>query len=405
MAPEPQRKGPALPASSYRAELQNDNRENVREIRLERQARVAGEMRRLYDHGFALIPLGGKDGKKPLISGWNNRRLPFDACLNRMVKAGSLTYGIRLDGFLVVDCDTDNEATQALLAERFPASPFVVRTGRGSHHYYRHNGPVPPPIRDPDVTIEFKAGLSAFAVGPCSVRPDGKVYVAESGDITMDLPLFVDRCRAVRVALAGTGKVPVGSRNPMLVKRVIEYAPFADGLDGLIGDLLAVRNIEFDDPASFPDSEVVKLAEWAWNKRLENRIWAGRNSTVQINRMALDALLPLEGGPDAFALYSIVVSNHGHLPGKAFAIVPDGMLAAGLLQISRRQIYRARDLLTKIGLLVLVQRGRMKQPNLYRLQNPLLALSQQEGRGRGVYSLTLVSPVAHRGEISKGVKK
>jgi hypothetical protein len=162
----------------------------------------------------------------------------------------------------------------------------------------------------------------------------------------------------------------------------------------LIGDLAAMRDIEFDDAATVPDSEIIKVAEWAWKLRTENRLWAGRNSVVQINRLVLDMLLPLAKGADAYALYSVVIANHGHQPGKIFAIVPDGMISAGLLGIGRRQIYRARVLLQKVGLIVLVRRGRVKEPNLYRLQSPVVA-SASQGQGEGVYKVTLVSLLAH----------
>ena len=142
----------------------------------------------------------------------------------------------------------------------------------------------------------------------------------------------------------------IGDRNGALHRKAVEYAPVADSLDGLIGDLAAMRDIEFDDAATVPDSKIIKVAEWAWKLRTENRLWAeSENSVVQINRLVLDMLLPLAKGADAYALYSVVIANHGHQPGKIFAIVPDGMISAGLLGIGRRQIYRARVLLQKSG--------------------------------------------------------
>jgi Bifunctional DNA primase/polymerase, N-terminal len=144
-------------------------------------------MSRLFSSGFTLIPLGGADGKKPLIAGWNGRRLPLDACMKRMRAVNCRTYGIRLDGLIVVDCDTDNDATRALVAERFAASNVTVRTGRGRHHYFRHDGLIPKAIREDGVAIDFKAGNSAFVVGPGSIRPvdccagqPGEVRLCES---------------------------------------------------------------------------------------------------------------------------------------------------------------------------------------------------------------------------------
>ena len=84
-------------------------------------------MSTLYHFGLHLIPCGGEDGKRPRRSGWNNpaiKQLPLQTCLEIMQRDGSATYGIRLDHLVVVDCDTDNETTIALVRERFSAHGF-----------------------------------------------------------------------------------------------------------------------------------------------------------------------------------------------------------------------------------------------------------------------------------------
>jgi hypothetical protein len=356
-------------------------------------------MHRFFRMGFVLIPLGGSDGKKPLISGWNGRRLSLDVCLKRMATVNSMTYGVRLDGLLVIDLDTKNEATRKLFADRFSPSPLVVKTGRGEHHYYRHDGLVPAAIREPDVAIDFKTGGSAFVVGPGSVRPDGKTYDIQSGDVAVELPTFRDRRPPATPEPITTGKVSIGERNGALYRRSIEYAPCADSLDGLVADLAAMRDIEFDDAASVTDTEIIKVAGWAWGLRLEGRLWAGRNSTVRINRLVLDCLLPLPNGAEAYALYSVVMANHSHQPGKTFSIVPDAMISAGLLKIGRRQIYRARDLLLEFGLIVLVRRGRLKEAHQYRLQSPVVALASW-GTGEGVSKITFSTLLPHGKETT-----
>src|SRR5690606_6342411 len=111
------------------------------------------------------------------------------------------------------------------------------------------------------------------------VRPDGRRYLPAAGDLaTTSLPRFRDHQRATA---ASYGKVAKGERNGTLCRRAVEYAPVADDFDGLMADLVAIRNLEFDDPASVPDAEIRKVAEWAWKLRLEGRLWAGRNSAVQ----------------------------------------------------------------------------------------------------------------------------
>lgn len=355
---------------------------------------------RLYQAGFTLIPMGGDDGKKPLISGWKGRRLPLDAILKRMINGRSQTYAVRLDGMLVVDLDTDNEETRALFASRFPASCVTVRTARGLHHYFRHEGIVPKAVRAEGIAIDFKSGSGQYVLGPGSIRPDGTVYQPVDGQLgATALPAFRDTLPPA----GGPKKVPKGERNPALWRRAIEYAPLADDFDGLVGDLVALRDIEFDDAASVPDAEIDKVARWAWQLRLQGNLWSKRNSGVKINRLVLDYLLPRRDGADALALYNLIQSEHGHVPGKKFAIVPDAIIDAGRIGMPRMRVYRARKVLLDAKLLALVKQGQFtdgqRQPDQFRLQSPLVAAalrSQAEGeRGRGVSTLISISNVGH----------
>ena len=101
-----------------------------------------------------------------------------------------------------------------------------------------------------------------------------------------------------------------------------------------------------------PDEEVRSVANWAWQKRLENNVWGGRNSTVKIPRQVGQRLVVLHHGANALALLFVLLDKHGHIPGKRFAIVPDAMRAAGLLKLCRNHIYAARDLLVAEGMLI-----------------------------------------------------
>lgn len=353
---------------------------------------LQGNIERLYRAGFALIPLGGPDGKKPLVANWIGKRLPLDVIVRRMANGNSRSYGVRLDGLLVVDQDTDNQQTREVFSRRFDPSSVMVKTSRGLHHYYENHGAVPKAIRDLNVAVDFKAGSRAFVLGPGSVRPDGTVYEAVAGDLAADqLPEFRDRGTVHSIRFRSA---PTGSRHTHLIKKAVEYAPVVEDFDGLMADLLGLRDLECDDPDSIPDDEVTNIARWAWRHRLEGTLWSGRNSTVQINRMVLDWLLPRQDGPDALALYLLLLSNHGHQPGKTFAIVPDALLSSELMGKSRRQIYRARDTLLEIGLLRLVRRGRVKEPNLYQLRSPLTAAGPLIQGGR-VLAFTLSASEAH----------
>lgn len=367
-------------------------------------AGLGATMASLYSAGFHLIPLGGDDGKHPMQRSWHEgSRLPLAVVEQIMRKRGSLTYGIRLDGLLVVDLDTDNDATRAYCDRRFGPTPLVVTTGRGEHRYYRYNGPSISPVREPGIAIDFKAGKSAFVVGPGSLRPDGKSYRIASGDFTVPAPWFVDRGVSQRLPTPPVvGKpVAVGSRHPALVKKAVEYCHCVDSFDELLADLMALRDLQFEDAGSVSNGEVIDVARWAWRKRAEGNLYAGRNSVVKFNRLAMDALFARRDGLEAWMLYTLLLAEHGHHPGKVFAIVPDGIIDANRLPISRRQLYRARDVLLDECLIVRIARGYLtgagRVPDKFRLLSPLVATEAKRMKERkgGNLSITLVSPQAH----------
>jgi hypothetical protein len=318
-----------------------------------------------------------------------------------MRRVGSTTYGIRLDGLLVVDLDTDNDATREYFAGRFNPSPIVVETGRGSHHYYRYRGPAISAVREPGIAIDFKAGQSAFVVGPGSCRPDGKSYRILSGDFAAPAPWLEDRGPIIRpVAKNIAPSVPIGSRHQALVKKAVEYGHCADTFEELLADLMALRDLQFEDTNSVLDEEVVAIARWTWRKRADGKLYAGRNSEMKVNRSAMDQLLARSDSGDAALLYLLLQSNHGHHHGKVFAIAADAMIAAGIINMGRDRVYRARDVLIDECLLLQVRLGKGRHPSLFRLTSPMVADALRErkdrGGGGGGASITLVAPARHK---------
>jgi hypothetical protein len=125
---------------------------------------------------------------------------------------------------------------------------------------------------------------------------------------------------------------------------------------------------------------------------------------MKVNRSAMDQLLARSDGGGAALLYMLLLSNHGHHPGKVFAISADAMIAAGLIKMDRMQLYRARDVLLDECLLLQVRVGKGRHPSLFRLASPMIAAALRERKdmdreGGGRTSITLVSNERHkRGE-------
>jgi hypothetical protein len=316
---------------------------------------IRNEVARLKGAGFLLLPLGGgDDGKTPLTRVWAGPAMPLAQVLAPMQRTGSRAYGVRLDGLAVIDCDRADAALVADLEARFGPSPVHVRTPRGMHLYYRAVGPAPN-LRGEGLPVDVKTGGRAYVVGPLSERRDGGLYVPERGLLGVDgLPPL----RSVSIPLATSATVPEGQRHVILVREAIRMVEYVDSAGELAANLCGLRDDLCGNPETMPDSELQAIAGWAWKRRLEGRIYRGRDSEVRLNRLALDALLPLANGPDALALLLTVIDKHGHAPGKRFALSHGAMRKAGLMSLSRPRFLAARRTLEGAGLLRLAQTHR-----------------------------------------------
>ena len=85
--------------------------------------------------------------------------MPLAAVVKIMVEANSCTYGIRLDGQVVVDCNTWNDATRTFVATHFPVPEFQVGTSRGAHFYFRSGEDIPSNVKTDGVQIDFRGGV------------------------------------------------------------------------------------------------------------------------------------------------------------------------------------------------------------------------------------------------------
>ena len=309
---------------------------------------IRNEVARLKGAGFPLLPLGGADGKAPLSRDWAGPGLSLKRILAPMHRTGALTYGVRLDGLAVIDCDSDSAELVALIEARFGISPVHVKTPRGAHLYYRAAGAVPN-LRGEGLPVDIKTGPRSYVMGPLSLRPDGGFYDPVKGRLGVDaLPIL-------RV-LASPAPAPIltGHRHVELVKEAVRMVELVDSADELQANLAGIRDDWCVDPATMPDGELRDIAGWAWKCRLENRIYRGRDSAFMVQRQALDALRGLANGADAIALLVLLVDQHGHTPGKRFPLDFVAMRAAGLLNLSIPRLRAARRTLERAGLLRLV---------------------------------------------------
>ena len=93
------------------------------------------------------------------------------------------SYGIVCDQIAVVDADSRAKAVE--IYRTLPRTPWMVKTRRGVHFYYRGT----PELRCRKFKkLDIKAGGDGYVVGPGSVV-DGHRYEL-IGEITLDLPHF-----------------------------------------------------------------------------------------------------------------------------------------------------------------------------------------------------------------------
>lgn len=294
-----------------------------------------------------------------------------------MHRTGSTCYGIRLDGLVVIDCDADEPRLVSAMEARFGASPVHVRTPRGRHLYYRAPALAQPTysnLRGEGLPVDVKRGATAYVMGPGSVRPDGGAYLAAKGTLgAVELPILIlEAAPSPSRRELASGPVPQGERHDFLVSAAIARVKDVDSPAELLEALRAIRDRDCDAPASMLEAELQGIAEWAWRRRLEGKVYAGRTSEFRLGREALDALQGDPNQSDALALLVRLQDQHGHRPGYAFALDHEGMLKAGLTCLTRRRFRAARDTLLGHGLLqVAALHSAGRRARLYRLCRPL----------------------------------
>lgn len=314
---------------------------------------ITNEISRLFGAGFKLLPLGGgQDGKKPLrkFSG----DLSLAQILGPMYGANSSCYGVRLDGLAVIDCDVSDQSLIDDLQERFGSSPVQVSTPRGVHLYYRSNGIKFPDLRSEGLQVDIKRGLNSYVVGPQSIRPNGGEYIPLKGTLGVTT-LSLMRLKTDLHTVSADRAIPKGSRNRRICKYAIEMVESVDNEDELFGNLLFIRDNECEESSTIPDTELRKIANWAWTKRLDGKVYHSQNSDFPINRQSIERLRGASNYSDTVALFVTLQSQHGHIKGKTFALNHERMLTCKLTDLSRRRFKAAIETMLSVGLLAIAK--------------------------------------------------
>jgi hypothetical protein len=129
----------------------------------------AGAAETLWRAGLAPIPVGGEDGKVPLVTSFTKwkRRPGLKVIRKWIVKYPAANVGVvtgSLSRVSVVDVDSADPMVQQQMVEQFGDTPLKTGTSRGGLHlWYRHNGEASANL-SPQMPV-FPSGFSVNGVG------------------------------------------------------------------------------------------------------------------------------------------------------------------------------------------------------------------------------------------------
>jgi len=290
----------------------------------------------LYRHGLAVIPVGGEDGKVPLVTWGKFKHPPGRDFLVKLIERHSLAnIGVicHLSNVTVIDVD-DPTLVKSIL-QRFGNTPLITGTPSGGVHlWYRHDGERCANLRDSEgIAVDVK-GIGGFVVVPPSIRPNGP-YAGEPygfidgswGDLKR-LPKLrpgsLSRERNAAEELHFLRAVKTGRRNDVLFKRLLREVRFCDDFDALL-DVASSINAGLDPPLA--DAEVIKTARSAWKYEETGQNWAGCEARAIITAAEFELL---KHNLNAYVLWAVLKLNHGARK-EPFAVSPKAMSAASVI--------------------------------------------------------------------------
>jgi len=336
-------------------------------------ANAAHELREYF---LCPIPLGGDDGKKPLVR-WQKHLSSADYIDTLIGKFPDANVGILCgpSKVTVIDIDDPGVASDPRRLEeykqRFGDTPLIIRTPRdGAHLYCRSAGERNADLRSHGLPVDVK-GIGGMVVVPPSIRPTGDhagnsyEFLAGSWMDLHRLPPL--KAGALSFDVSGSGidqftggtdpenRVIKGMRNNALFYFTKDQARYCDNPDDLL-DVARTHNMIFFPP--LPDSEVKKVVRSVWGYYERGEIWTkGGPPRVVLTGGPDGDLIILKQNPDAFLLYCVLKEAHGAR--KKFAVSPKGMFEAKFIPSfrSKSRYRRARQWLIDQGLLIEEHKG------------------------------------------------
>jgi len=152
----------------------------------------------------------------------------------------------------------------------------------------------------------------------------------------------------------------------------MKYVRYVKNENELYENLIYDRDEYCENPQSNSDKEVRKIANWAWGKRLDNKLFEGQHSVFKVDRHAHTTINAHPKGRDAWELYMFLNDKHGHQIGKMFAINVKAIQRAYKFHFGERATYAAINTLRELGYLKMVKNYSAKRASrLFQLSIPV----------------------------------
>lgn len=334
----------------------------------------------LSRRGLAVVPLGGEDGRHPLVHGWSVWKKPPGATfiIKMVAQHPDANIGISCGPSHVTVIDIDNPLLLDLMIERFGDTPLKTHTPRGGIHlWYRSSGEgCLHQLREEGFAVDIK-GISGLIVAPPSIRWDGEYagrpyeFMPSSSwnDLACLPTIHPDALNARATATADNlvrlRAIHEGVRNKMLFAMLLRHARGCDDVEAL-HDAAQTINADFDPPLG--DREVLKTVLSAWKYEAGGQNWAGKEPRVYTLKSEWERLVAHpNGGEASFLCQHLRFCHWAH---DTFAISPKAMAGAESIPgwTDPRKYRRARDALIELGILEEVhQEGQgAHTPSLFR---------------------------------------
>lgn len=294
----------------------------------------AGEYAR---HGLRAFPVGGPDGKRPLVRSWQKAGSDSWRRWRELRRFANANIGIvdgTPGGISRVDVDSPEPSVLADAIRRFGDSPVKVSTpSGGTHLWFRFNGERRT-LRLDGTPVDI-LGLGGYGVAPPSLRPGGGAYrFLEGGLADLDrLPRI--KAGALPTPANDAPDMPVApppsrmakpwremgdhdGRNTTLFCRTLRLLKEIPTVDGAIEAALR-ENGRFGVPLDV--NEAMRAINGAVRKHAAGDNWVGQGARLMLTTATLESF---SGDSDALMLDCVIRSRHAGRP-EPFVLVAKAM--------------------------------------------------------------------------------